>query len=207
MNSEKIIVAITGASGAAYALRLVEVLAACGREIHLIVSRSAVHVLETELGVRPEVWTPDAEGMVTVAPGGRVKWHDRDDFTAAPASGSFRTAGMVICPCSMATLGHVATGAGTNLIHRAADVHLKEGRRLILVPRETPLSLIHLKNMTRVAQAGGVILPACPAFYHGVETVADLVDFVVSRICDRLGVENTLVRRWEGPTEHHRIIS
>lgn len=184
MNNKKIVLAITGASGAGYALRLAEVLAENACEIHIVVSRAGKLVLEQELGGAEVLQKTKAE------------WHGCDDFTSALASGSFPTAGMVVCPCSMATLGHIASGAGTNLIHRAADVHLKEGRKLILVTRETPLSLIHIENMARVARAGGVILPACPAFYHGAETVADLVDFVVSRILDRLGIENELVRRW-----------
>ena len=115
---------------------------------------------------------------------------------ASIASGSFLTSGMVICPCSGSTLGAVVHGTGENLIHRAASVHLKERRRLVVVPRETPLSTIHLENMRRAAEAGAVVLPAMPGFYHGVERIGDLVDFVVARICDALGVENALVHRW-----------
>jgi 4-hydroxy-3-polyprenylbenzoate decarboxylase len=115
---------------------------------------------------------------------------------APMASGSFLTAGMVICPCSGTTLSTVASGAANNLIHRAAEVHLKERRKLILVPREAPLSLAHIDNMRRVTEAGGVILPASPGFYHGASSIDDLVDFVVARICDQLGVEHTLTKRW-----------
>jgi 4-hydroxy-3-polyprenylbenzoate decarboxylase len=112
------------------------------------------------------------------------------------ASGSFLTAAMVICPCSGSTLGALAHSVGENLIHRAAEVHLKERRKLVVVPRETPLSLPQLKNMQAVHEAGAVVLPASPGFYHGAESVADLVDFVVARICDQLGVANSLMTRW-----------
>jgi flavin prenyltransferase len=123
-------------------------------------------------------------------------FHSLGDYSAGIASGSFRTAGMVICPCSMGTLAAVAHGMSQNLIHRAADVHLKERRKLIVVPRETPLSLIALDNMRRITEAGGVVLPAMPGFYHGAETLIDLVDFVVTRICDQLGLRVELMRRW-----------
>jgi len=125
----------------------------------------------------------------------RTPWGIQD--IAAPfSSGTHPVAGMVVCPCSMGTLGAIVHGAGTNLIHRAAEVHLKEGRRLILVPRETPLSLVQLDNLRRAAEAGAVVLPAMPGFYHRVTSVADLVDFVVGRICDQLGIQNALVQRW-----------
>jgi 4-hydroxy-3-polyprenylbenzoate decarboxylase len=127
-----------------------------------------------------------------------VRYHHYTDFMAPPASGSFLTGGMVVCPCSGSTLSGIAHGASTNLIQRAADVHLKERRKLILVPRETPLSVIHLDNMKRAAEAGAVILPAMPGWYHGVQTVQDLVDFVVARILDQLGLPHDLMRRW-GP--------
>ena len=122
--------------------------------------------------------------------------HDHDDFTAGIASGSFPTAGMAICPCSMGTLAAIAGGLSSNLIHRAADVHLKEHRRLVLVPRETPMGIIGLENMRSAATAGAVILPAAPGFYHRPRSIEDLVDFVVARICDQLGVEAELTRRW-----------
>jgi 4-hydroxy-3-polyprenylbenzoate decarboxylase len=127
---------------------------------------------------------------------GRVQYHHYRELVAPVASGSFLTHGMVICPCSGGTLSAVAHGTSSNLIQRAAEVHLKERRKLILVPRETPLSLAHLENMTRAAKLGAVILPAMPAFYHGATSILELVDFVVSRICDQLGVENSLIRRW-----------
>lgn len=140
----------------------------------------------------------EASSVLSVAsgePGGIYYYHHRD--LAAPiASGSFLTTGMVVCPCSGGTLSAIVHGASTNLIHRAAEVHLKERRKLILVPRETPLSLAQLENLRRAAEIGAVILPAMPGFYHGVASVQDLVDFIVSRICDQLGVENALIRRW-----------
>jgi 4-hydroxy-3-polyprenylbenzoate decarboxylase len=125
-----------------------------------------------------------------------VSVFDPRDFSAPYASGSAKVDGYVVCPCSMGTLAHIATGTMDNLIHRAASVALKEGRRLVLVPRETPLSTIHLENMLRVRQAGAVVLFAAPGFYHGAETIGDLVDFVVARCLDQLGIDNTLARRW-----------
>jgi 4-hydroxy-3-polyprenylbenzoate decarboxylase len=125
-----------------------------------------------------------------------LTYHHFENLMAPIASGSFLTAGMVICPCSGSTLGAVVHGTGENLIHRAASVHLKERRKLILVPRETPLSTIQLENMRRAAESGAVVLPAMPGFYHGVTSIRDLVDFVVARICDQLGISNTLVHRW-----------
>jgi flavin prenyltransferase len=131
-----------------------------------------------------------------VGPPGRILYHHWQDFLAPMASGSFLTAGMVICPCSGTTLSAVAAGAAGNLIQRAAEVHLKERRPLVLVPRETPLSLTHIDNMRRVTEAGAIVLPASPGWYHGVTAIRDLVDFVVARICDQLGVEHTLTKRW-----------
>jgi len=118
------------------------------------------------------------------------------DFTAPMASGSFLTDGMVVCPCSTGTLSAIVHGTSANVIHRSADVHLKEGRKLILVPRETPLSLMQLDNMKRAAEAGAIVLPAMPAFYHGAKSIRDLVDFMVARICDQLAIPNSLIRRW-----------
>ncbi len=130
------------------------------------------------------------------ATSGTLTYHHYKDFSSGIASGSFLTDGMVICPCSMGTLGSLASGQSANLIHRAANVHLKERRKLILVPRETPLSGIQLENMKRLADAGAVILPAMPGFYHDPATIHDLVDFVVGRICDQLGIEQDLMKRW-----------
>ncbi len=131
-----------------------------------------------------------------LVPHGTILYHHCQNLLAPIASGSFLTAGMVICPCSGSTLGAVVHGTGENLIHRAAGVHLKERRKLVVVPRETPLSTIQLENMRRAAEAGAVVLPAMPGFYHGVESIRDLVDFVVARVCDQLGVEHTLMHRW-----------
>jgi len=127
---------------------------------------------------------------------GRILYHHHEDYMAPIASGSFRTSGMIVCPCSSSTMSAIVHGTGDNLIHRAADVHLKESRQLVLVPRETPLSVIQLENMQRAAEAGAVVLPAMPGWYHGVKTLRDLVDFIAARILDQLGVEHSLMRRW-----------
>ncbi|MFM8734451.1 MAG: UbiX family flavin prenyltransferase [Pirellulales bacterium] len=193
-----LVVGITGASGAAYAARLVQVLLEAGREIHLSISPSGQAVLAEETGRRVDLDRFDLATLLGhAAPGrGTVHYHHHKNLMAPIASGSFLTGAMVICPCSGSTLAAVAHSMGENLIHRAAEVHLKERRRLVVVPRETPLSLPQLKNMQAIHEAGAVVLPASPGFYHGAATVADLVDFVVARICDQLGVANSLVRRW-----------
>ncbi|WP_152053491.1 UbiX family flavin prenyltransferase [Tautonia marina] len=192
-----IVLAITGASGAPYAVRLLQVLCGSGRTVHLTISSSGAHVMREETGIAPgqSVSRFDAGVFGDLGPG-RVVYHHHADFTAGIASGSFPTGGMVVCPCSMSTLASIAHGVTTNLITRAADVHLKERRKLILVPRETPLNLIHLENMTAVTRAGGVVLPAMPGWYHQPNSLDDLVNFVVGRICDQLGVGNDLIRRW-----------
>ncbi|MCE9562352.1 MAG: UbiX family flavin prenyltransferase [Planctomycetes bacterium] len=206
--SSDLVVAFTGASGSPYGLRLVEVLLRMGRTVHLTISPAAVEVFDREIG-RPlrlgegefdprELLGPTAEGLDL----SRLKYHYFRNFGAGIASGSFLTGGMVVCPCSMGTLAAIAHGVSENLIHRAADVHLKERRKLVLVPRETPLGLIQLRNMVAVAEAGAVVLPAMPAFYTRPQTVADMVDFVVGRICDQLGVEHSLLQRW-GETDRH----
>lgn len=193
-----LVLGITGASGAAYAVRLLEVLLAAGREVHLSVSPSGQAVIEAELGRRIDLdrFVPDALLGTPAPPAGRLRYFHHKNLMAPIASGSFQTAAMVICPCSGSTLAAVAHSMGENLIHRAAEVHLKERRKLVVVPRETPLSLPQLKNMQAIHEAGAVVLPASPGFYGRAETVADLVDFVVARICDQLGVANTLARRW-----------
>jgi 4-hydroxy-3-polyprenylbenzoate decarboxylase len=187
MAERDLVVAITGASGAAYGVRLVEVLLDAGRTVHLVVSPAGETVARTELG------RETAELFPTSA---RLHRHDHADFNAGIASGSFLTAGMAVCPCSMGTLAGIAHGISTNLIHRAADVHLKERRKLVLVPRETPLGVIQLRNMLAVAEAGAVVLPAMPGFYRRPEHVSDLVDFVVGRVLDQLGVPHELLKRW-----------
>jgi flavin prenyltransferase len=193
-----LVVGITGASGAPYAARLLEVLLAADREIHLAISPSGQAVIEQELGRRIDLDTFRLDVLLGKAPPttGTLHYHHYKNLMAPIASGSFLTAAMVICPCSGSTLGALAHSVGENLIHRAAEVHLKERRKLVVVPRETPLSLPQLKNMQAVHEAGAVVLPASPGFYHGAESVADLVDFVVARICDQLGVANSLMTRW-----------
>jgi 4-hydroxy-3-polyprenylbenzoate decarboxylase len=194
-RNDDLVVAMTGASGAPYAVRLLHMLARSGRRVHLTISPSAVQVLRGELGLEVDLddFNPTVLG---IRESGRLVYHHHGDFSAGIASGSFPTGGMVIIPCSMSTLASIASGVTTNLVTRAADVHLKERRKLILVPRETPLSLIHLENMVRVTQAGAVVLPAMPGWYHRPRRFEDLVDFVVSRICDQLGIVNALSPRW-----------
>jgi 4-hydroxy-3-polyprenylbenzoate decarboxylase len=178
---------VTGASGAIYARRLLDWLCASGLKIHLVFSPAAEQVLAIELRETAGEW--ECAGVVR---------HRADDFSAPIASGSFLHRGMVICPCSMGSLAAVARGLSLNLIHRAADVTLKEKRPLIVVPRETPLSVIHLENMLALARAGAVVLPAMPYFYPGPESVEQVADTVVGRIIDSLGLPNTLVPRWGG---------
>ncbi len=195
-----IVVAITGASGAPYALRLLECLVRAERHVWLIVSGHGLRLLQTELGIS----SVDAlrERVGAAAWDRHVTLHSDADRGAAPASGSARTAGMVVCPCSMGTISALAQGSSRSLVERAADVTLKERRLLIVVPRETPYSEIHLENMLRLTRAGAVVLPASPAFYHGATTIADLVDFIAARVLDHLDIEHTLVRRWTGaPTD------
>lgn len=194
-----IIVGITGASGAIYAVRLLETLRAAGRDVHLSISPSGRDVLRHELNLDVDVDNfDDVFHKAGDSIAGGLHYYHYQDFMAPMASGSFLTAGMVICPCSGSTLSAVATGAASNLIQRAAEVQLKERRKLILVPRETPLSLAHIDNMRRVTEAGAIVLPASPGWYHDVRSTSDLVDFVVARICDQLGVEHALTKRWGG---------
>lgn len=222
-----LVLAVTGASGSIYAVRLLQILLATGRRIHLTLSPAAVQVLAHELGLSvdlnnfeitqllptdladaderlrellggsglPDHMAGGAAGE-TPRPPGEIVYHHFQDYRAGIASGSFLTSGMVICPCSMGTLASIANGLSTNLIHRAADVHLKERRKLVVVPRETPLGRIQLDNMKRLVDAGAVVLPAMPGFYHGPATIRDLVDFVVARICDQLGITHGLMHRW-----------
>ena len=192
-----ICIGVTGASGAVYAVRLLEVLRASGRDVHLSISPSGRDVIRQELGLTVDLDDFQLESLLpTGDTRGKIEYFHWQDFMAPMASGSFLTGGMVICPCSGSTLSAVAAGAAGNLIQRAAEVHLKERRKLVLVPRETPLSLAHIDNMRRVTEAGAVVLPASPGWYHGVRDVSDLVNFVVARICDQLGIEQTLTKRW-----------
>jgi 4-hydroxy-3-polyprenylbenzoate decarboxylase len=199
-DSLPIVLAMTGASGSPYAVRLLRVLCSAGRTVHLTISTSGATVLREETGLSVALNRFDPSAFGDLGPG-RVVYHHQSDFGAGIASGSHRTAGMVVCPCSMSTLAGIAHGITTNLITRAADVHLKERRKLILVPRETPLSLVHLENMATVTRAGAVVLPAMPGWYHRPTTLGDLVDFVVARICDQLGVEAGLSKRWGEPPD------
>ncbi|CAN5689776.1 flavin prenyltransferase UbiX [soil metagenome] len=186
-----LIFGITGASGAPYAVRLLEALNQSGTPVRLIVSTYGMRLLAEECGIGSMEELRSSTGDWS-----RVELYDSLDRGATPASGSARSRGMVICPCSMGTLASIAAGTSRNLVERAADVVLKERRPLILVPRETPLSLIHLENMRRLTIAGATILPASPGFYHRPQKVQELVDFVVARILDQLGVENTIGQRW-----------
>ncbi|MGA2065673.1 MAG: flavin prenyltransferase UbiX [Thermoguttaceae bacterium] len=221
------VLAMTGASGMVYSLRLIEVLGAAGCDVHLVISPAAQAVLKQELdltvdlenfnpaALRLEQGTKlrdrklqtvramagissDDSNVLAVGTGepGKLIYYYYRDYLGAISSGSFLTDGMVICPCSSGTLSAIVHGTSANLIHRTAEVHLKERRKLILVPRETPLSLVVLENMKRAAEVGAILLPAMPGFYHGVKSVGDLVDFVVSRICDQLGIANALIQRW-----------
>ena len=192
----RVFLGITGASGAPYAARLLEALAGAGCEIGLCASRAGIEVLATELYDDARLSSDETLARLIEPVRGAVTLHDERDWHAPYASGSAKVDGYVICPCSMGTLGTIASGAMSNLIHRAASVALKEERRLVLMPRETPLSLIHLRNMLAVKEAGATVLFLAPGFYHGAETVDDLVDFIVARALDQLGLEVEHVKRW-----------
>ena len=222
-SSRNIVLGITGGSGAIYAVRLLEVLTASGWDVHLSISPSGKAVIQQELALSIDLenftesdFLSDIPGESKVAllrnepseipshdttpsertPQGKLHYHHYRDMMAPIASGSFLTKGMVVCPCSGGTLSAIAHAASDNLIRRAAEVHLKERRRLILVPRETPLSLPNIENLRSAALAGAVILPASPGWYHGVTHLRDLVDFLVARVCDQLAVEHRLIPRW-----------
>ena len=196
-----IVVAVTGASGALYAGRLLHALLLDGHGVHLVLSRYGRYLLREELGYRPDQETL-TEFLIRLygeeITAGTLREYSVADQSSAIASGSFDTDGMVIVPCSIKTLSGIANGHAENLVERAADVVLKERRRLVLVVRETPLNLIHLRNMTAVTEAGGVVLPAMPAFYQQPKTFDDLGDFIAGRICSLLGIQHTLFPRWTG---------
>lgn len=192
-------VALTGASGAQYGLRLIDCLVAAGHEVWVMVSKAAHMVIDTETELRlPAQPRRLAEALSarSGAADGQIRCFGREDWMAPVASGSGASSSMVICPCSTGTLSAVATGASNNLIERAADVALKERRQLILVPREAPLSAIHLEHMLTLTRMGVVILPAAPGFYHRPQRIEDLIDFIVARILNQLGIEHGLVPPW-----------
>jgi len=195
--SHELAVAITGASGAVYGLTLVRVLAAAGHSVHVIVSAGGARVVrhECDLALNPRAPEPRA-----IAPehADRIVPHSIENYGASIASGSYPLAGLAVCPCSMGTLGRIAAGTGENLVTRAADVCLKERRPLVVVPRETPLSAIHLENMLRLVRAGASVVPAAPGFYGNRATVDDLIRFVVARVIEQLGLEQELTEPWRG---------
>ena len=210
-----LVLAITGASGAIYAVRLLQVLCNADREIHLTISPSGAAVIKQELGLTVDIRKPNLNELVGYIPpwttsagikdaaetavariDQQIHFHAFDDYMTPIASGSFRTSAMIVCPCSGSTLSGIARAAASNLIQRAAEVHLKEHRKLVLVPRETPMSVLQLENMHRVAQAGAIVLPAMPGWYHGVDSLDSIVDFVVARILDQVDVDNSLMNRW-----------
>lgn len=227
MEPKNICVGVTGASGAVYSLRVIEVLLATGHDVHLSISPAGAEVIREEMDLKVDledfqpadlmlddvthatdskirllqasagIGTADSN-VLSVDAGhvGELNYYHYRDFSSPMASGSFLTCGMVICPCSGGTLSAVAHAGSSNLIQRAAEVHLKERRPLILVPRETPLSIPTIDNMRKATEAGAVVLPAAPGWYHGASTLRDLVDFIVGRVCDQLRIDNCLISRW-----------
>ncbi len=215
-NELPIVMGITGASGAVYAVRTLQWLLEESRRVHLVVSPDGWTVIRQELGFDQQITsdtigdliqltnrymdipeTESTEKVTEAIRNHRVKIHQPNDYFSPIASGSYRTQAMVVCPCSGTTMAAIAHSSGRNLIHRAAEVHLKERRKLIIVPRETPLSLPQIENMMRVTQAGGVVLPAAPGWYHGVTSLRDIVDFIAARILDQLGIDHARTRRWQ----------
>lgn len=216
-DSAPLVLAITGASGAVYAARLLQSLVAADIPVHAVVSPSGAEVVRQEIGLEIGGNSRDLNPLLSYCWPSESKWpkpseedlkkgrklvkvFNHHDFMVPIASGSFLTRGMVVCPCSGSTLSGIVHATSQNLVVRAADVHLKEHRKLILVNRETPLSVFQLENMHRAAQAGAIVLPAMPGWYHGVQSVVDLIDFVVARILDHLQIPHQLIRRWGTPT-------
>jgi flavin prenyltransferase len=201
-----LILGITGASGLIYAVRAIKYLLEADYALEVVASKAVSIVWQAEAqikmpaepGAQEQFWRQQAG----VAAGGRLTCHPWGDVGANIASGSFRTLGMVIMPCSMSTVGKIATGLSSDLLERAADVQLKEGRKLVIVPRETPFSLIHLRNLTTLAEAGARIVPAIPAWYHQPQTIDDLVDFVVARVLDQLDIDCIPLTRWKESPEN-----
>ena len=199
MSEKTLTLALTGASGLAYGLRLLECLLAQGAHVRLLASQAAHVVAAQELRLTLPARPAEMENWLRERyPGqpGSLRVYGREDWFAPVASGSGASEAMVVCPCSMGTLAAIAQGLSDNLIERAADVTIKEGRKLILVPRETPFSALHLENMLKLSRLGAVILAANPGFYHHPQRIEDLIDFIVARILDQLGMQNELVPRW-----------
>lgn len=201
-NSKPLIVAVSGASGLIYAVRALKFLLEADYQIELVASKSSYMVWQSEqktrMPVEPAAQEQFWREQAGVETAGKLRCHPWGDVGANIASGSFRTLGMVIIPCSMSTVAKLANGLSSDLLERAADVQIKEGRKLIIVPRETPFSLIHLRNLTTLAEAGVRIVPAIPAWYHKPQTIEDLVDFVVARSLDQLDIDCIPIQRWEG---------
>jgi 4-hydroxy-3-polyprenylbenzoate decarboxylase len=196
MNEKRWITAVTGASGAPYAVRLLQAMVDLDVPADVIVSSHGWRLLAHESGV------PDMDALVQAIGGeGSLRFFDNRDRGARPASGSAPYRGMIVCPCSMATLSGIANGASRSLVERAGDVTLKERRKLVAVVRETPLSAVHLRNMLALARMGAVIMPAAPGFYHHPREVGDLVDFIVARVLDHMDVEHAIGHRWTGEEE------
>ena len=203
-DREPIVLAVSGASAQPLAQRALQLLLEAGETVELVVSRGAIGVWQAELGIRVPS-EPDLQQRFwrerTGSAGGRLHCHRWNDQAAAIASGSHRTRGMVILPCSMGAVGRIAAGVATDLLERAADVHLKEGRPLVICPRETPWNLVHLRNLTTLAEAGARIAPPVPAWYHRPSTIEEMVDFLVIRVFDGLGYDLGDLRRWSGPIQ------
>ncbi|MDB9476924.1 flavin prenyltransferase UbiX [Dolichospermum circinale] len=201
-KTKPLILGVTGASGLIYAVRALKFLLAAEYEIELVASKSTYTVWQAEQKIRmpgepdkqEQFWREQAE----VPQQGKLRCHPWSDVGAGIASGSFRTLGMIIIPCSMSTVAKLAVGLSSDLLERAADVQIKEGRKLVIVPRETPFSLIHLRNLTTLAETGVRIVPAIPAWYHNPQTIEDLVDFVVARALDQLDIDCIPIQRWQG---------
>lgn len=201
-SQRPLILGVTGASGLIYAVRALKYLLAANYDVELVASKSTYMVWQAEQSIRmpsdPDQQEHFWRQQAMVDQGGRLTCHLWSNVGATIASGSFRTLGMLVMPCSMSTVAKLAAGLSSDLLERAADVQLKEGRRLVLVPRETPFSLIHLRNLTALAEAGARIVPAIPAWYHNPQTIEDLVDFVVARALDQFELDCVPLQRWQG---------
>ncbi|MBU7584852.1 MAG: UbiX family flavin prenyltransferase [Nostoc sp. TH1S01] len=201
-HTKPLIIGVSGASGLIYAVRALKYLLAADYEIELVASKSTYMVWQAEQEIKMPAEPAQQEQFwreqAGVAVAGKLRCHHWSDVGANIASGSFRALGMIIIPCSMSTVAKLAAGLSSDLLERAADVQLKEGRKLVIVPRETPFSLIHLRNLTTLAEAGARVVPAIPAWYHNPQTIEDLVDFVVARTLDQLEIDCIPIQRWQG---------